>query len=58
MPTGSEPDPRILAGAMAMMELRAGRVCAGAHPMGWKLGFGSPSALEAPGFESVSVTLA
>ena len=46
MPTGSEPDPRIVAGATAMMELRADRVRAGAHPIGWKLGFGSPSALE------------
>jgi 2-keto-4-pentenoate hydratase len=42
-------DPRIAAGTARMLALRAAAVSAGAAPLGWKLGFGSPAALAAFG---------
>jgi 2-keto-4-pentenoate hydratase len=39
-------DPRIERGTHAMLELRAARLEQGARPLGWKVGFGAPAALE------------
>jgi 2-keto-4-pentenoate hydratase len=39
-------DPRIERGTRAMLELRRARLDAGARPLGWKVGFGAPAALE------------
>jgi 2-keto-4-pentenoate hydratase len=39
-------DPRIERGTHAMLELRRARLDAGARPLGWKVGFGAPAALE------------
>jgi 2-keto-4-pentenoate hydratase len=39
-------DPRILRGMETQLELRQARLNAGAKPLGWKVGFGAPAALE------------
>jgi 2-keto-4-pentenoate hydratase len=39
-------DPRIRRGTAAMLELRRARLAEGDRPLGWKIGFGSPAALE------------
>jgi 2-keto-4-pentenoate hydratase len=39
-------DPRIERGTHAMLELRAATLAEGARPLGWKVGFGAPAALE------------
>jgi 2-keto-4-pentenoate hydratase len=39
-------DPRIARGTAAMLELRRSRLDAGDRPVGWKVGFGAPAALE------------
>jgi 2-keto-4-pentenoate hydratase len=39
-------DERIDRGMRALLELRARRLAAGERPIGWKLGFGAPAALE------------
>lgn len=39
-------DPRIERGTRTMLDLRARRLAAGEEPLGWKVGFGSPSAFE------------
>jgi 2-keto-4-pentenoate hydratase len=39
-------DPRIERGTLAMLELRAATLAEGARPLGWKVGFGAPAALE------------
>jgi 2-keto-4-pentenoate hydratase len=42
-------DPRIAAGTTRMLALRAAVLGSGVEPLGWKLGFGAPSALDAFG---------
>jgi 2-keto-4-pentenoate hydratase len=39
-------DPRIERGTRAMLALRRARLDAGSRPIGWKVGFGAPAALE------------
>ena len=39
-------DARIERGTHAMLELRAATLAEGARPLGWKVGFGAPAALE------------
>jgi 2-keto-4-pentenoate hydratase len=39
-------DPRIERGTLAMLELRRERLARGERPIGWKVGFGAPAALE------------
>lgn len=39
-------DPRVERGTRAMLELRRARLDDGALPIGWKVGFGAPAALE------------
>lgn len=39
-------DDRIDRGMRALLDLRARRLAAGERPIGWKLGFGAPAALE------------
>jgi 2-keto-4-pentenoate hydratase len=39
-------DPRILRGMETQLKLRRDRVNAGEKPIGWKVGFGAPAALE------------
>lgn len=39
-------DPRIAAGLKAQLEMRRARIAAGEKPLGWKLGFGAPGALQ------------
>lgn len=39
-------DPRISAGTTRMLAARAAALSSGAAPLGWKLGFGAPAALE------------
>jgi 2-keto-4-pentenoate hydratase len=39
-------DPRIRAGMERQLERRRRMIAEGAHPIGWKLGFGSPAAME------------
>jgi 2-keto-4-pentenoate hydratase len=39
-------DPRIERGTRAMLALRRARLDAGERPLGWKVGFGAPAALE------------
>lgn len=39
-------DPRIRRGMEAQLELRRARLAAGARPIGWKVGFGTPAAME------------
>jgi 2-keto-4-pentenoate hydratase len=39
-------DERVERGMRALLELRARRIAAGERPIGWKLGFGAPAALE------------
>lgn len=42
-------DPRVVAGLEAQLALRHRRLGAGERPLGWKLGFGAPAALQALG---------
>jgi 2-keto-4-pentenoate hydratase len=44
-------DPRIERGMRAMLELRRARLAAGERPLGWKVGFGAPAALERLGID-------
>jgi 2-keto-4-pentenoate hydratase len=44
-------DPRIERGTRAMLALRRERLEAGARPIGWKVGFGSPASLELLGID-------
>ena len=39
-------DPRILRGMKTQLELRQARLDAGEKPLGWKVGFGAPAAME------------
>lgn len=39
-------DPRIQRGMAAQLELRQARLAAGEKPLGWKVGFGAPAAME------------
>lgn len=39
-------DPRIAAGMAAQFAMRRARLAAGESPIGWKVGFGTPAALE------------
>jgi 2-keto-4-pentenoate hydratase len=39
-------DPRIARGMKAQLEKRRARIVAGEQPLGWKVGFGAPAALE------------
>jgi 2-keto-4-pentenoate hydratase len=45
-------DPRILRGMHALLELRRSRLEAGETPIGWKVGFGAPAALERLGIDA------
>lgn len=45
-------DPRILAGMERQLELRRARIAAGDSPLGWKLGFGTPAAMEGLGTDA------
>jgi 2-keto-4-pentenoate hydratase len=40
------PDERVARGMRAQLALRGARLAAGERPIGWKLGFGAPAALE------------
>ncbi len=42
-------DPRIAAGTTRMLALRSAALASGVEPLGWKLGFGAPAALDAFG---------
>jgi 2-keto-4-pentenoate hydratase len=39
-------DPRIARGMQAQLALRARRIAAGEKPLGWKVGFGAPAAMQ------------
>jgi 2-keto-4-pentenoate hydratase len=39
-------DPRILRGMKTQLQLRQERLNAGENPLGWKIGFGAPAAME------------
>ena len=39
-------DPRILGGMKTQLKLRQARLRAGEKPLGWKIGFGAPAAME------------
>jgi len=39
-------DPRVLRGMKTQLELRQARLDAGGKPLGWKVGFGAPAAME------------
>ena len=39
-------DPRIKAGMTAQLAQRRSRIAAGEKPLGWKVGFGAPAAME------------
>lgn len=39
-------DPRIARGMKAQLERRQARIAAGEQPLGWKVGFGAPAAME------------
>jgi 2-keto-4-pentenoate hydratase len=43
--TAAPADARIAAGMRAQLELRRRAIAAGAQPIGWKVGFGAPTAL-------------
>jgi 2-keto-4-pentenoate hydratase len=45
-------DPRIRAGMVRLLEERERMIAGGAMPLGWKLGFGSPSGLERMGLRA------
>ena len=42
----SGPDPRVARGTERMLALRGERLAAGERAIGWKVGFGSPAAME------------
>jgi 2-keto-4-pentenoate hydratase len=44
--TGPWEDPRIKAGMTAQLAQRRSRIAEGEKPLGWKIGFGAPAALE------------
>jgi 2-keto-4-pentenoate hydratase len=44
--TAALADARIAAGMRAQLEARRRQIAAGARPIGWKVGFGAPAALE------------
>jgi 2-keto-4-pentenoate hydratase len=44
--TGPWEDPRIKAGMTAQLAQRRARIAAGEKPLGWKVGFGAPAAME------------
>jgi 2-keto-4-pentenoate hydratase len=44
--TGPWEDPRIKAGMTAQLAQRRTRIAAGEKPLGWKIGFGAPAAME------------
>lgn len=45
-------DPRILRGMETQLKLRQARLDAGEKPLGWKVGFGAPAALERLGLDA------
>ena len=45
-------DPRILRGMATQLRLRQGRLNAGEKPLGWKVGFGAPGAMERLGIDA------
>lgn len=45
-------DPRIVAGMRRQLELRRARIAAGDAALGWKLGFGTPAAMEGLGTDA------
>jgi 2-keto-4-pentenoate hydratase len=45
-------DPRILRGLETLLKLRQARLEAGEKPLGWKVGFGAPAALERLGLDA------
>ncbi len=45
-------DPRIVAGMKRQLGLRRSRLAGGDAPLGWKLGFGTPSAMEGLGTDA------
>lgn len=46
MSTAPQADPRVMAGMKAQLSARARQLAAGGKRLGWKAGFGAPSALE------------
>src|SRR5262245_38691215 len=48
----STSDPRIARGMEKMLRLREGRLKAGHKPIGWKVGFGAPTALQRLGLQA------
>jgi 2-keto-4-pentenoate hydratase len=46
LPTRPWDDPRIKAGMTAQLAQRQARIAKGEKPLGWKVGFGAPAALE------------
>ncbi|MDR5694017.1 MAG: hypothetical protein QN189_07815 [Armatimonadota bacterium] len=47
-----EEDPRILRGMQAQLALRRARLESGERPLGWKIGFGSPEAMQRLGIHA------
>lgn len=45
-------DPRIARGMRAQLAERRGRIAAGEQPLGWKVGFGAPAAMERLGISA------
>jgi 2-keto-4-pentenoate hydratase len=45
-------DPRVERGMDALLALRGERLAAGDEPLGWKLGFGTPAAMETLGIDA------
>jgi 2-keto-4-pentenoate hydratase len=45
-------DPRIVRGMTAQLALRRERIAAGARPIGWKVGFGTPVAMQKFGIDA------
>jgi 2-keto-4-pentenoate hydratase len=52
MTAKSWEDPRVHAGMSAQLRLRRERIGAGDAPLGWKVGFGSPAAMEKLGISA------
>lgn len=50
--SGPQVDPRVRAGMERQLALRRERLAAGAAPLGWKLGFGAPAAMERLGIDA------